>query len=74
MAPIAFKTNKTHGQSLLGLGVLDIVRSVPQGLKPGNICGGYGTAEGVPSMDDAAMKKNMQRQKRTQIPFGNDNK
>jgi hypothetical protein len=31
-----------------------VTEAKPQGLKPGNICSGYGTAEAVPLTDRAA--------------------
>jgi hypothetical protein len=47
---------------------------LPQGLKPENICGVYGTAEAVPLTIRAPFKKNkqLQVQQHKQIPFGND--
>jgi len=39
---------------------------------PGNICGGYGTAEAVPLTDRAVVNENMRRLVQKQIPFGND--
>jgi hypothetical protein len=47
MAPIPFKANKTHGQSLLGLSVLDIVRIEPRGYSPETSAAVKGTAEAV---------------------------